>query len=82
MSYNSNNQTISSILNFLKILGPGIIAASAAIGNSHLIQSTRAGGYFGFELLWVIIAINILKYPFIEYGFRYTAATKTYCKEN
>ncbi len=64
-----------SIIRLLKILGPGIIAASAAIGNSHLIQSTRAGGYFGFELLWIVLAINILKYPFIEYGSRYTAAT-------
>jgi Mn2+/Fe2+ NRAMP family transporter len=64
-----------SIIRLLQILGPGIIAASAAIGNSHLIQSTRAGGYFGFELLWVVVAINILKYPFIEYGYRYTAAT-------
>jgi Mn2+/Fe2+ NRAMP family transporter len=64
-----------SIVRFLQILGPGIIAASAAIGNSHLIQSTRAGGQFGFELLWVVLLINILKYPFIEYGSRYTAAT-------
>ncbi len=38
-----------SIVRFLQILGPGIIAASAIIGNSHLIQSTRAGGYFGLN---------------------------------
>jgi len=43
---------------------------------SHLIQSTRAGTYFGFELLWVIIMVNFMKYPFIEYGFRYCAAKK------
>ncbi|MDA9817819.1 divalent metal cation transporter [Flavobacteriaceae bacterium] len=64
------------LINFFKFLGPGIIAASAAIGTSHLIQSTRAGGYFGFELLWVVIVINIIKYPFIEYGFRYSAVKK------
>ncbi len=56
-------------------LGPGIVAASAAIGTSHLVQSTRAGGYYGFELLWVVILINLLKYPFIENGFRYAGAT-------
>ena len=60
----------------LRYLGPGILTASAAIGTSHFVQSIRAGGYFGYELLWVILAVNILKYPFIEYGFRYTAATK------
>lgn len=63
------------MLKLLKIIGPGIIAASAAIGTSHLIQSTRAGGYFGMELLWLVIITNILKYPFIEHGFRYTAGS-------
>lgn len=66
---------MQQIIRFLNNLGPGILAASAAIGASHLIQSTRAGGYFGFELLWIVILVNILKYPFIEYGFRYTGAT-------
>lgn len=66
---------LKQITRFINNLGPGILAASAAIGASHLIQSTRAGGYFGFELLWIVILVNILKYPFIEYGFRYTGAT-------
>ena len=65
-----------TFLQRLSWLGPGILTASAAIGTSHFVQSIRAGGYFGYELLWVILAVNILKYPFIEYGFRYTAATK------
>ncbi|MDB2550297.1 Nramp family divalent metal transporter [Rickettsiales bacterium] len=66
---------MKNIIRFLNNLGPGILAASAAIGASHLIQSTRAGGQFGFELLWIVILVNILKYPFIEYGFRYSGAT-------
>ncbi len=66
---------MQKIIRFLNNLGPGILAASAAIGVSHLIQSTRAGGYFGFELLWIVVLVNIVKYPFIEYGFRYTGAT-------
>ena len=66
---------MKNIIRFFNSLGPGILAASAAIGASHLIQSTRAGGQFGFELLWIVILVNILKYPFIEYGFRYTGAT-------
>jgi len=59
----------------LQILGPGILTASAAIGTSHLVQATRAGTYFGYELLFLIIAINIIKYPFIECGYRYTIST-------
>lgn len=63
--------------NFLKALGPGILFASTAIGVSHLVQSTQAGAYYGFSLLWVIILANVLKYPFFEYGSRYANATET-----
>ncbi len=62
-------------MKFLKNFGPGLITACAAIGTSHFVQATRAGSYFGFDLLWIIIAIHIVKYPFIEFGNRYTSAT-------
>lgn len=61
--------------NILKTIGPGILFAGAAIGGSHLIQSTRAGANFGFTLIPIVILINLLKYPFFEYGHRYTATT-------
>lgn len=61
--------------NIIKTLGPGILFAGAAIGGSHLIQSTRAGANFGLDLLLIVILINVLKYPFFEYGHRYVAAT-------
>ncbi|MDB4656046.1 divalent metal cation transporter [Flavobacteriales bacterium] len=63
------------LVNFLKTLGPGILFASTAIGVSHLVQSTRAGANFGFALVGFIIAANLFKYPFFEYGSRYANAT-------
>lgn len=59
----------------LQKLGPGFLFAGAAIGVSHLVQSTRAGADFGFGLLWVLILINAVKYPFFEFGPRYASAT-------
>ena len=59
----------------MKSLGPGILYAGAAIGASHLVQSTRAGANYGFKLIWIIILINLFKYPFFEFAYRYTAAT-------
>jgi Mn2+/Fe2+ NRAMP family transporter len=56
-------------------LGPGLLYAGAAIGVSHLVQSTRAGAEFGFSLVWVIILTNLVKYPIFEMGARYVAAT-------
>jgi len=59
----------------LSKLGPGLLYAGAAVGVSHLVQSTRAGGMFGFELILAIVIIHFIKYPFFEFGPRYTAAT-------
>lgn len=58
-----------------KLLGPGLIFAGAAVGVSHLVQSTRAGASYGFELIWVLIIANLLKYPFMEFAPRYANAT-------
>lgn len=59
----------------LNLLGPGILFAGAAIGVSHLVQSTRAGADFGFGLLWALLLVHIFKYPFFQFGPRYAAAT-------
>jgi len=58
-----------------RAVGPGLLFAGAAIGGSHLVQSTRAGADWGFDLLWAVALILILKYPFFEFAHRYTAAT-------
>ncbi len=60
---------------FAASFGPGLLWAAAAIGVSHLVQSTRAGAIAGFGLSGVILLALILKYPFFEYGPRYAAAT-------
>ncbi|NNC49793.1 MAG: divalent metal cation transporter [Flaviramulus sp.] len=59
----------------LKNLGPGLLFAGAAIGVSHLVQSTRAGADFGLGLLWALFLIHLFKYPFFQYGPRYATAT-------
>ncbi|MEX2596832.1 MAG: Nramp family divalent metal transporter [Salibacteraceae bacterium] len=59
----------------LRFIGPGLLYAGAAVGVSHLVQSTRAGAEFGFQLVGVILLVNILKYPVFESGPRYAAAT-------
>ncbi len=63
------------LLKIIKQLGPGILFASTCIGVSHLVQSTRAGALFGFELVLFVLLANIFKYPFFEYGTRFAAAT-------
>ncbi|WP_119968398.1 NRAMP family divalent metal transporter [Shewanella japonica] len=73
------NKTITdsqfSTSTLLASLGPGILMAAAAIGASHLVSSTRAGAEFGWQLAWVVLLVNLLKYPFFAAGARYTAAT-------
>ena len=60
---------------FWTAFGPGLLWAATAIGVSHLVQSTRAGAETGFGLVGVLVLALVLKYPFLEYGPRYAAAT-------
>lgn len=64
-----------SSTSFWKAFGPGILFAGAAIGTSHLVQSTRAGAVFGLGLLAVVIFANVIKYPAYRFGPQYAAAT-------
>jgi Mn2+/Fe2+ NRAMP family transporter len=60
---------------FRHSFGPGLLWAAAAIGVSHLVQSTRAGADAGFALVGVVLLALLLKYPFFAYGPLYAAAT-------
>ena len=59
----------------LKVIGPGLLFASTAIGTSHLVLSTRAGAHHGMVFFWIILVTMFLKYPFYEFGPRYANAT-------
>ena len=63
-------------MHFLRALGPGLLMASAAIGVSHFVQSTRAGADYGLIALIFILAATLFKYPFFEFGHRFAGATR------
>ena len=63
------------MIKIISKLGPGLLFAGAAIGVSHLVQSTRVGADFGFGLIWALILVNLFKYPFFQYGPRYAIVT-------
>lgn len=58
---------------FLARLGPGLLYAGAAVGVSHLVQSTRAGAAYGLSMVGVVILANVLKLPFFKAGPLYAA---------
>ncbi|MEM6539990.1 MAG: divalent metal cation transporter [Bacteroidota bacterium] len=68
---------MSKVIRFIKSLGPGLLFASMAIGTSHLVLSTKAGAQYGWLMIIPIILANLLKYPFFEFGVRYTHVTRT-----
>lgn len=55
------------------MLGPGLLYAGAAIGVSHIVQSTKAGAQYGWILIVGIALAHLFKYPFFELGPKYTA---------
>ncbi len=62
-------------MNLFRKLGPGLLYAGAAIGVSHLVQSTKAGATYGLTLIGIVLITNLLKYPFFEFGVRYAQVT-------
>ncbi len=62
---------------WLAVLGPGLLFAAAAVGVSHLVQSTRAGASFGLAMLAPVLLANAVKYPAFRFGPQYAAATGT-----
>lgn len=68
---------MTSSRSILSILGPGLLFAGAAVGVSHLVQSTRAGAMFGLGMIGFVILANVIKYPAFAFGPLYAAATGT-----
>ena len=66
---------MNQLKSLLKNLGPGLLFASMAIGTSHLVLSTKAGATYGWAMVIPILLANLLKYPFFEFGIRYTNVT-------
>jgi len=60
---------------FWGAFGPGLLFAGAAVGVSHLVQSTRAGASFGLAMILVVILANVIKFPGFRFGPQYAAAT-------
>jgi Mn2+/Fe2+ NRAMP family transporter len=67
----------NKITAILRSLGPGLLYAGAAIGVSHLVQSTRAGASYGWWPVVAIIFIHVAKYPFFKAGPAYALSTNT-----
>lgn len=65
----------SGIKQLIQSLGPGVMMATAAVGGSHLVASTKAGAIYGWQLAALILLVNLLKYPFFRAGVQYTMGT-------
>lgn len=74
-STSSHHLNRTLLHHFRLALGPGLLLAGAAIGVSHLVQATRAGATYGLSLWWVLLLAVISKYPTLEFGPRFAAAT-------
>lgn len=67
---------MTKLKTLFRYLGPGLLFASMAIGTSHLVLSTKGGAQYGWLMMIPIVLANVLKYPFFEFGIRYTTVTQ------
>lgn len=76
IGFDSTKPWLVKIRRFFNQLGPGLLFASMAIGTSHLVLSTKAGAIYGPLMILPILLANLLKFPFFEFGVRFTHATE------
>ncbi|MDP4789544.1 MAG: hypothetical protein NWR64_06100 [Haliea sp.] len=74
-TFQSSDGSHQRITSLIRSMGPGIMAASAAVGGSHLVASTKAGALYGWQLAALILLVNVFKYPFFRAGVHYTVGT-------
>ncbi len=55
--------------------GPGLLFAGAAVGVSHLVQSTRGGAEFGMVAILIVALSCLVKWPAFRFGPLYAALT-------
>ncbi|MBN1431884.1 MAG: Nramp family divalent metal transporter [Methanomicrobiaceae archaeon] len=65
----------SKYSDYFLFLGPGLLLAVAAAGESGLGEVVEIGAHFGFGLVWVVIVTLIFKFAFTTGIARYTLAT-------
>jgi Mn2+/Fe2+ NRAMP family transporter len=52
----------SNPLRWIRFIGPGAIMASVTVGTGETIFASREGSIFGYQILWVILLVSILKW--------------------
>ena len=62
-------------LDWLKVFGPGAIIASLTIGTGELIFSSRGGAIFGYRILFLFVAISVLKWGLVVASSRHMVLT-------
>lgn len=58
-----------------KFIGPGLLLAIAAAGESGISEALEIGAHFHFELMWVIALTLLFKFAFTNGIARYTLST-------
>lgn len=62
-------------LRWIGVFGPGAIMASLTIGTGELIFSSRGGAIFGYRILFLFLAISVLKWVLVYSTARHMVLT-------
>jgi natural resistance-associated macrophage protein len=62
-------------LKWVKFFGPGAIVASVTIGSGEVFFSSRGGTIFGYRILWILLAVALLKWILVYSSMRHMILT-------
>lgn len=74
-SENPPNDAKVALRSRWRAFGPGLLFAGAAVGVSHIVQSTRGGAAYGTGALLIVVLSCLVKWPAFRFGSLYAAVT-------
>ncbi|MCA9077792.1 MAG: Nramp family divalent metal transporter [Planctomycetaceae bacterium] len=60
-----------TFLEYLKSLGPGIVVVLTWLGAGDIVDSSVAGGNYGYALMWVLVLAAIVRFVFVSLIAKY-----------
>ena len=61
---------------FVKVIGPGIIVASAVLGPGTIAVASTIGAKFGYALLWVLLLTTVAMATYMAMATRFAVSNE------
>src|SRR6185436_8270386 len=60
-----------TFVQYLRSLGPGLIAVLTWLGAGDVVEAGMAGGNYGYSLMWIVVVALLIRFLFVSLIAKY-----------